>query len=382
MINCQQNIQNYYADEEDEIAVGIISGKEVLETRVIGQAETWFHQFPHVSVFSDYFDPIAIKRITQLAKHTNVSFITVENKSDHLIGTPWASRWYHAQPRFLSSMKKLYETNPNAKWFLFGDDDTYLVAKNIRRRLIKYDYDEPTVVSFFWCQWSSVAQYMKPHRDCRPFAQGGSGVLYTRKMMDMIYPHLDMCNDIFNDANHAASMRIANCIENFFGINNWTSGAFIKPWRSGFHYSNPDKVIIEGNTWDAPGSFHQVNRNLMKKIHNSHICTVSDGYYDFSYYMFMSAPVEITYCTNWELHFGYCIDMYGSHLFRINAITPIVCVDEKNMKFTQEFENNVVVYIDNNPDLEIGDIYIDDVVRSINKTEIYVYVNCPEKNFV
>lgn len=361
------------------LAVGVISGKEVLELRVVGQAETWFNEFPNVSVYSDYFDPEVKNKIREKAEHTNLSFIVIDNKADHLVGTPWEAKWYHAQPRFLPAMKHLYETNLDKDWFLYGDDDTYLVAKNIVRRLIKYNPKDPVVVSYFYCQWTKVSSYMANQRECRPFAQAGSGVLFSKKMMEMISPYLDMCNEIYNDANHAASMRMANCIERFYGSENWTKDKFVMPWRSGFHSSDPDIVIEEGNYWDAPGSFHKVNSEKMKRIHNAHISKAKNGYFDFAHYMFMGVPVELTFNTDWEFHFGYCFDMYGTHAHRINATKEIFCIDEEKKEFLQEYQENVYVHISHDEHLEIGDIFVDDVIREPSRTDVFILINCPDK---
>ena len=358
-----------------------MSGKEVIMKRVHGQSKTWMNQFPKVNVYSDEFKEDETDAIRKAARYTNVSFITIKNTSEHLLGTQWKNPWYAAQTRFLPAMKHLFETNRNAKWFLFGDDDTYLVAKNIVRRTHKYNHNEPCIVSYFYCAWNNIVQYMEPKRDCMPFAQGGSGVLISNKLMSMIAPHLVECSEMYNDAEHAASMRIAVCIQKLYGVSNWTKGAFIKPWRSGFHSHVPDIEIEQGNTWDAPGSFHQVNKEVMQRIHKAHVCdTEEDFYYDFAYNAFISVPVELTYGTKWELHFGYCIDMYGSHSHRINATSAIVC-DVPDAEFHQDFQNNVTVTMHCDSNMNEGDMYADDVERSPFGTIVHLNMKCPTKSY-
>ena len=368
----------------EDLVVGVFSGKEVLTKRVLGQAETWFNQFPKIFVFSDCFpNKKEIENIKTKALHTNISFIEIKDTAEHLKGTEWTDPWYPAQTRFLPGMKELYEWNKETKWFLICDDDTYLFARNIERRLHKYDYNKPVVVSYFYCTWNKIIEQLDIKRDCMPFAQGGSGVLFSQKMMEMLSSHLINCSDKYNNAEHAASMRLAACIQNLYGVENWTNGAFIKPWRSGFHSNPPEIEIEKGNTWDSPGSFHKVNKENMKRIYNAHICNIENKnyYYDFSYNSFVPTPVELTYNTNWEFNFGYNFDMYGLHSsYSINATSPILC-DKEDEEFHQNYENGVKVILHCNKNLEDGEMYSDYVERSPFNTIVHIQLKCPEKTY-
>lgn len=379
VVHCDANVK------PDEIAVAIISGKEMLSSRVKAQAESWIPTFPRVFVYSDEFPNNIIQEIRTASPHANISFVTVSNQSEHIHGSQWLHPWYRAQPRILASMYDLWVQNKDSgiRWYILGDDDTYLYIKNIIRRLTKHNSSNPEVVSFFWCTWDHITQYMLPERECHPFAQGGSGVLFSKTMMDMLGPNLIRCNELYNDAQHAASMRVSVCMERSFGYANWTKGAFIKPWKSGIHPSDPSVVIDQANTWDAPGSFHQVSHEEMLKIRNSHIShqkaiingKEEEGYTDFAYFSFRSVPVQLTRRRWWQLHFGYRIDNFASHSNPLYAISQLASKDN-GTTYTQKFEGQIKVIVHCQPKMNESQIDVDEVERG-PKTKIHLLLKCP-----
>ena len=50
----------------ENIAVAVISGKELISTRVKSQAQSWFPTFPQVFVYSDEFPESEVKEIRKL----------------------------------------------------------------------------------------------------------------------------------------------------------------------------------------------------------------------------------------------------------------------------------------------------------------------------
>jgi hypothetical protein len=315
--------------------------------------------------------------IEEAAPHANINFVEISGKAEHLVGTQWKNPWYSAQPRFLPAVYHLWKSNPNVRWYVVGDDDTYLYPLNIIRRVGKHNSSEPEVISFFWCTWNQITDYMMPERECHPFAQGGSGVLFSKTIMDMIGPHLLECGEKYNDAEHAASMRISCCMERHFGYENWTKGGYIKPWKSGFHPSSPSVTVTFGNTWDAPGSFHQVSPVEMLVLKRGHTADVEDGFYDFSRVAFRSLPVELTRGTYWQFHFGFAFDLLATHSNRIESLTQIR-TDDGGKTFTQSYGGGVKVVVNCDEEVPLDVIDVDDVRRGPNTT-VYLRMLCPEK---
>lgn len=365
----------------ENIAVAVISGKELISTRVKSQAQSWFPTFPQVFVYSDEFPESEVKEIRKLSPHANINFVPIVNRSEHIIGSQWKNPWYRAQPRFLPSMYDLWIKNKdkNISWYVLGDDDTYLYIKNILRRLTKHNSSNPEVISFFWCTWNQITDNMLPERDCHPFAQGGSGVLFSKTMMDMLGPNLIRCSEMYNDAEHAASMRVSVCMERNFGYENWSKGAFIKPWKSGIHPSNPSVVIGQGNTWDAPGSFHQVESKEMAKLKNSHIAFIQNltdfGFVDFAHFAFRAIPVELIRRRWWELYFGYRFENLASHSNPFYALGSLTSNDN-GKTFEQEFQGNIKVIIHCDDKINDLQVDVDDVERG-PKTKVHLILKCP-----
>jgi hypothetical protein len=361
-----------------DMAVGIMSGKEVLMSRFLAQAQTWIPTFPEVFVYSDKFPNTTKEEILASSPRAKIQFVELPNLAEHIIGSQWQRPWYQAQPRFLPGMYHLWKNNPKALWYVVGDDDTYLIVRNIIRRLTKVSSSNHAALSFFWCTWDQIAEFMLPRRDCHPFAQGGSGVLFSHTLMESLGPHLIECNDKYNDAEHAASMRVAVCAERLFGYENWTKSAYIKHWRSGIHPTSPGVTITLGNTWDPPGSFHQVQPDEMHVLKRSHISDVGDGhYYDFGGYAFRSLPIEFTYRRIWQLHFGYRIDNIGTHTQKLYSKTDIHTSDGGHT-FVQEFDGNIsiVVHCDRTHGEDV--IRVDEVNRGPNVT-VHLSLICPRK---
>ncbi|OHT02029.1 hypothetical protein TRFO_30992 [Tritrichomonas foetus] len=354
----------------------------MITNRVFSQASSWIPSLPYVFVYSDEFPNESIKQINNQFPHANISFVEIKNRSEHIIGSQWTNPWYRAQPRFLPAMHDLWKQNPHVRWYIVCDDDTYLYNQNILRRLGKHNSSNPEVISFFWCTWNYITEYMKPERDCHPFAQGGSGVIFSKTMMDLIGPKLIECSEKYNDAEHAASMRVSVCMEREFGYENWTKGGFIKPWKSGIHPSNPSVVISQGNTWDSPGSFHQVSPEEMVNLKKSHLVWLDDGFIDFSYFAFRSVPVELTRRRWWQLHFGYRIDNFASHSNQLMVLTsfePIEYGKNNEIKtFQQVYQGNVTVFVHCNNNYEDFQIDVDEVERG-PATKIHVSLKCPKK---
>jgi hypothetical protein len=361
----------------DDVAVGILSGKELLMTRFLSQARSWGSTFRRVFVYSDAFPNTTMKDISASCPHVEINYVELPGLAEHIIGSQWLLPWYRAQPRFLPGMHHLWQNNPNVLWYIFGDDDTYFYLQNILRRLGKLNSSEPAALSYFWCTWNTITLYMEPERDCHPFAQGGSGVIMSKTILDLIGPHLEACNEKYNDAEHAASMRVSVCMERLFGYENWTKSAFIKAWRSGIHPSAPSVTIGYGNTWDPPGTFHQVTPEEMLRLKNGQIVEDVDGFWDFAGFAFLNVPVEITYRRTWQMHFGYCIDSFGTHSHRHYSESGIVTTDG-GKTFEQMFTGVIKVVILFDPKTPEDVIRVDEIERALNVT-IWLVLDCPKK---
>jgi hypothetical protein len=359
----------------NDVAVCILSGKELLLTRTLSQALSWIPTFPEVYIVSDAFPNTTQSDILTASPHANIQFVEISGRAEHVIGSEWLLPWYQAQPRFLPGMHHLWISNPNASWFIFCDDDTYLFPKSLLRELAMHNSSQPEVISHFWCSWNQITEFMRLARDCHPFAQGGSGVMFSRAIMRDLGPKLLECSEKYNDAEHAASMRVAVCIERLYGYEEWSAGRIIKNWKTALHPGRASTAIATGNTWEAPASFHQVSPTEMIRLRRAHWADGGDGWFDFNFFAMKSVPVPITYRRVWQLHFGFAIDNFGTHSQRIYSKTDLT-TNDGGKSFGQEFEGNVTVLIVCDDQLRDEQIKIDDVETGPNVT-IHLMLKCP-----
>jgi hypothetical protein len=354
-----------------------MSGKELLLTRLLSQARSWVPGFRKVYVFSDDYPNTTREDILAASPHANLEFVSIKGKAEHVVGSQWVLAWYSAQPRFLPGMYHLWVSNPNARWFIICDDDTYLYAQAILRLLLTRNSSELEVHSHFWCSWDTITQYMQPTRDCHPFAQGGSGVFFSRAAMEKIGPELLNCSERYNDAEHAASMRVTVCVERIIGYDLWTKDRVIKHWKTGLHPGKPSTAIDTGCLWEAPASFHQVSPEEMIVLKGGHLIDVEDGYFDFNFFAMKSVPIPLTYRRYWQMHFAFSIDNFGTHSQRLHALGGMETHDD-GKTFVQEFQGNVTVVVTCDQTRGDEQIHVDEVVPGPAVT-VHLQLKCPPK---
>lgn len=338
--------------KHQDIAVGVWAGKETLSKRVLAQAKTWMRYWDKVHVFTDEVLNDDCDILNREAYPCNVTCVALGNLAEHLEGTEWTHRWYFAQPRFLPSMASLWELNRDAKWFLFGDDDTYIFRPAVERKAKSLDPSQSTVIGKFWSSWERVTQDVPPLRDVHPFAQGGAGVLISSKMMDRLGPNLRNCSLSFNDPDFAGSMRFAMCAERVVGQNEWSADKGIVSWSDGFHSSPPEYEIGDRQIVEAPATFHQIKPDMFPKVWKAHALqyTLKNGTkvnVDLGLYSFTRAKIPLGHISNkFEWRFGYWIALEDSKVPLVRAKDswhPILGHKEKLIGFAQMYEKGVEV---------------------------------------
>ena len=239
--------------------ISVWSGKEQIQ-KLLAQAKTWFKSFDEILIFSDIFWPGTCRRIQKAAYPTKVQCISLgSDLAKHLEGSEFDHPWFYAQNRFLPAMKKTYDMFSNASFFIFCDDDTYILKEPLYEEMKTVILNQPRGIGRSYCSWDKIATDMVPQRSfCHPFLQGGAGVVLNNKLMEGIEGQLLNCSERFNDAEFAGSMRFAICAERVFGINNWSDGGYFD-CNTRFHSDPPSKEIpLEGLEDQLPVTFHKL----------------------------------------------------------------------------------------------------------------------------
>lgn len=295
IIECTKNL---YGNRS--YVVSVWAGKETIRTRVMEQSKTWYRSWEKIIVYSDKFYSGTCEKIQKNAYPCQIQCISLGDYSNHLKGTEWKTQWYSAQPRFLPAMAKSYEINPKSDFYIFVDDDTFLIKQPILKKFNNRNSKLLRVTGVQYCAWSKITKgLIKPERNCHPFLQGGAGVIISNGLLSKVASELINCSNRFNDPDFAGSMRFAICMEKIFGIEKWSvcclnkpkfefkdnnndyseffdhyndeNEPFIESWRGGLNSKPPKYELHEGTAKEPPASFHKMNQSdftwLSKKIY-------------------------------------------------------------------------------------------------------------------
>jgi hypothetical protein len=158
-------------------------------------------------------------------------------------------------------MARSFSLFPTANFYIFADDDTFLLKESLLRKIQTLDSEKPIAVGIKYCVWDNVSGDVAPKRMCHPFLQGGAGVILSNALLRSVSSELENCSRRFNDPDFAGSMRLAICIERYLGIENWSEGEYIVTWPKGLHSSQPKVEMPPDGFEEAPASFHRMNHS-------------------------------------------------------------------------------------------------------------------------
>lgn len=378
-----------YNYDFNDISVGVWSGKENFGRRVAVAAKTWFRQFPEVYVFTDYYPKKFEKVIHDNAFPTKVNLIELGDCAKHIwFPTPWE----RAQPRFIKAMEYLYKYNISKKWFIFADDDSYLVAYNMLRLLSNYNSSEVLVLGRPYCSWK-VANMESDDikiKNCLFFPQGGAGIVISNSFFNVMIDKLVNCNQVYNQRNFAASMRFARCSFDNFG-DDWLNGKVFIQKKYNFFSSGPYVEIYHGATLNKPCTFHHLRKKWMIEythygIRTEWISNTNQSLFiDWSLYT--GSVINLYDASGNQYyfnHFGYTINTDGKNSILVHStsqLNPIFSDDDKSHEipigFHQEFSSAISIFYHICSDLKEGQMVYDHT-ENIEKLIFYVKIFQPK----
>eukprot|EP00698_Gefionella_okellyi_P008595 TRINITY_DN2136_c0_g1_i1.p1 TRINITY_DN2136_c0_g1~~TRINITY_DN2136_c0_g1_i1.p1 ORF type:complete len:477 (+),score=78.93 TRINITY_DN2136_c0_g1_i1:65-1495(+) len=292
---------------KDDVAFLILSGSEVLGTRVAGQFTTWISQ-TNTSTVRAYID-----RGGQVANvDPGLWRITAEIDQPAEAFMPKAkSAWDRAQPRVFPSIIHLDRLFPNIPWVFIVDDDTYVFVDNLVDLLnsdARYDHRNYLAAGVVWCRWA----HLQPDNDqsCHWFTQGGPGVLLSSQLMTEMRPHWQRCEDEMfapSDKLWAGDMRIMACMESV----RENIPAYIVQWGL-YHDIVPAKRVVI--TMNPPVTVHKLEGHQQAAIHDLFFIKDEEGtLHDLSAeayksLRFVRSDLKQTYL----LHFGHQLRVTAS----------------------------------------------------------------------
>ena len=157
-----------------------------------------------------------------------------------------------------------WKNNPRADWYLCVDDDTLIVVDNLRLMVSELDPNVPRIIGK-----PALANDQK--LGTIAFVVGGAGILLSRRMVELMVPHIPLCRRKYNTVWHSDS-RVGACIQ--FELNESIT-QLNKGWKhqryppAGFRFSNA--VLKEAATrykkTERPISIHEKDPKQLEKLH-------------------------------------------------------------------------------------------------------------------
>lgn len=176
------------ANSED-IFVVMKTGSTVLRERLPIHFETTFKCIPDYTIFSDASETFRGHVINDVLSYIDESirnqfprdfqlYDRIRDKGGSAVSANQG--WKLDKYKFFPMMKAALDARPNAKWFVFIEDDTAFVWSNLLRWLAAYDYHK----LYFFGREEKVAD--------RPFAHGGSGYVLSNAALRRAVDYLEL----------------------------------------------------------------------------------------------------------------------------------------------------------------------------------------------
>ncbi|CRG83366.1 hypothetical protein PISL3812_00717 [Talaromyces islandicus] len=183
----------------EDLFVVMKTGSTVLRKRLPIYFETILKCIPDYSIFSDANESFRGHNINDALSYINKSmmnrfpndfqFYDRIHKGGSALST--SQGWKLDKYKFLPMIKAAQEARPNARWFVFIEDDTSIVWSNLLRWLAAYDFHQ----LYFFGREEKVAD--------RRFAHGGSGYVLSnaalRHAVDYLEPRMQEYLDLTNE---------------------------------------------------------------------------------------------------------------------------------------------------------------------------------------
>lgn len=368
----------------NDIAFGLWTGEEMFDERISSMSKTWLQLIPEVHIYSDEIPLNSSKSITDSSNHLNIIFHQIPMQSHHLIGTKFKGKWNSVQSRHLFAIIDLYKNHPNYTWYVFGDDDTFLFPDGLLSFLSTQDPDIPQIFGHSFYVFEHINKFFPNPEIPHAFAQGGAGVLLSRKIMSMIYPYLPMCAEIYTGVNFASDMRLSACIQRFLNMSN--DVFHLLPL---LHGDVPYKSHTKPDFQSKPITFHHIVPPLTQRLwHSSYTTWTSNDttelYLDWNSIALTELYIPLEPSGSLvEIQWGFCIYLDENRQTRIHSLSqpePIFDSTDKEhlhpKRFVQHYEKGIAMHMICDDTLDDHNLIFDSFL--LDEDGCTFRVKCPE----
>jgi hypothetical protein len=201
----QSNIRKCTPPEgAQDVLVVMKTGSMVLHQRLPVYFETIFRCIPDYVVYSDMAEDFHGHPVHDILADIDASlrektpgfdfYNLLQAHKQNLTGLPVFEGWKLDKWKFLPMISAAFKARPDAKWFVFIEDDTALIWSNLLRWLSEYDHTQ----KYFFGREERVSD--------RSFPYGGSGFVLSnaalRHAVEWMTPRMEEYFNLTRDHVH------------------------------------------------------------------------------------------------------------------------------------------------------------------------------------
>ncbi|EME29861.1 uncharacterized protein Gasu_28570 [Galdieria sulphuraria] len=195
-----------------KVAVAVKTGKGVWNSRILAHMKTWWKRIPNKIIISDWSEPsngiIGLEQMVDkdLREELGISRLLrdIRDEDTPVFFGEVSDSFRLDSEKNLPGLVTLYNTFPDAEWYIMIDDDTFIFLDNLAQFLLEYssNISSPLDVPFYFGNPFSVGipsnnetweDEEKSSSASISFAHGGSGILLSSKALKTIVPHIPWC---------------------------------------------------------------------------------------------------------------------------------------------------------------------------------------------
>lgn len=249
----------------DDVAFGVLTCHQYLGTRLHAQQRTWLRHVKHVMAFTDEAPPDADKLGIELV---------VEKPP---MGPKEMLEPGHGARRALGALEALHRRFPEAKWYFFVDDDTFVYVPTLLTEVLgRRSPDSPHYVG--WAYRAGRALHGWAPGQYRPqIAIGGAGFAISAKLMAELVPQVPACRSRYT-WDWPGDLRIAQCVSDLgYGVED----------EARLHPEAPRYEATWRDLWtngEPPVSFHHLAPQEVMQLYEAEVVRRYDklGTLDFA----------------------------------------------------------------------------------------------------
>ncbi|EAX96883.1 hypothetical protein TVAG_390900 [Trichomonas vaginalis G3] len=225
----------------NDLAFGIFASSTT-SSRLEQMFATWYQDIPNLEIFSVTdlkLDKKSLEKYNNLNANVNIYNYSYQNGSDD---------WSIAQTYQGFYQNELLRKYPNKKWYIFGDDDTFIYKDSLIQILETVNSSEPHILGrSFLISQEDLLTLENPDPNFQ-FIHGGSGLCLTKPFGEKILPKHKECANLY--PGKVSDLRLMLCLQKFDpDCQKYLS------WKDGFNAEHPTQ---ESSVKKPPISYHKI----------------------------------------------------------------------------------------------------------------------------